>query len=181
MSVKENILVAGQKDVGFVRRGVGEDVVADRVDLHFVEEDRARYANPSVAGIVEHPGYAEFVTEFAVGGAPETLMQGSFDLAAGGEAIKKGIDLPVAVAVEAEVHRVAGLEAVADHVGAHEEDCTVFGEGAVEDQGALFGGHFCGEGGFGDLLEFEVAFEALLVKSERFAALAIEIQIGIQV
>lgn len=38
---------------------------------------------PSVAGIVQHPGNAEFVFDLAEGGAPEALMQGHFDLAAG--------------------------------------------------------------------------------------------------
>lgn len=107
-------------------------------------------------------------------------MEGDFDLAAGGEAVEEGIDLLVAGAVEAEVYGVTGAEVVADHVGAHEEDGAVFGEGAVEDVGAFFGGHASGHGGFGDFLEFEVAFEALLVESERFAALAVEIQVGIK-
>ena len=106
-------------------------------------------------------------------------MEGDFDVAAGGEAGKEGIYLVVAGAIEAEVHGVTGLEAVADHVGSHKEDGAVLGKGAMEDEGAFFGGHFCGHRRFGDFLELEVAFEAFLIEGERFAALAIEIQVGI--
>jgi len=73
-------------------------------------------------------------------------------MAAGGKAVKEGVDLLVAAAIETEVYGVAGLEAVADHVGSHEEGGTVFGQGAMEDEGAFFGGHFGGHGRFGDLL-----------------------------
>ena len=123
-----------------------------------------RQADPSVAGIVEHPRHAEFVAEFGEGGAPEALVQGGYDMAAGGEAVEKRIDLLVAGAVEAKVYGVTGLEGVADHVGAHEEGGAVFGEGAVEDQGTFFGGHLGGHGRFGDLLKLEVAFEAFLIE-----------------
>jgi hypothetical protein len=132
---------------------------------------------PSVAGVVEHPVHAEFVAEFAVSGAPEALVERDFDLAAGGEAIEDGVDLLVAAAVEAKHNRVAGMEGAADHVGAHEQAVAVPGQGAMEDEGAFFGGHFGGHGGFGDFLEFEIAIEAFLVEKERFAALAIEIQV----
>jgi hypothetical protein len=107
------------------------------------------------------------------------LVERDFDQAAGGKAVKKGVDLLVAVAVETEVYRVAGLEAVADHVRPHEQGGAVFGQGAMQDEWTFFRGHFSGHGRFGDLLELKVAFEALLVESERFAALAIEIQVGI--
>jgi hypothetical protein len=50
----------------------------------------------------------------------------------------------------------------------------------MEDEGAFFGEHFGGHGGFGNFLELEVAFEAFLVESQRFAALAVEIQVGIK-
>jgi len=139
-----------------------------------------RDATLSVAGIVEHPVHAEFVFEFAVGGAPEALVEGDLDLTAGGQAAEDGVDLLVGSAVEAKHDRVAGLEGVADHVGAHEEGVAVFGQGAVEDERTFFGGHFGGHGGFAYLLELEVAFKTFLVESERFAALAIEIQVGIQ-
>jgi len=85
-----------------------------------------RDATLSVAGIVEHPVHAEFVFEFAVGGAPEALVEGDFDVAAGRKAIEDGVDFLVAAAVEAQHDRVTGLEGVADHVGAHEEGVAVF-------------------------------------------------------
>jgi hypothetical protein len=106
-------------------------------------------------------------------------VQWDFDLAAGGKTVKESVDLLVAMAVEAEVYRVAGLKAVTDHVGSHEEGGAVFGQGAMQDEGTFFRGHFGSHGRFADLLELEVAFEALLVEGERFAALPIEIQVGI--
>jgi len=53
-------------------------------------------------------------------------VQGDFDVTSGGEAVEDGVDLLVAAAVEAEHDRVAGLEGVADHIGAHEEGVAVF-------------------------------------------------------
>ena len=85
-------------------------------------------------------------------------MEGDFDVAAGGEAVKDGIDLLVAAAVEAKHDRVTGLEGVTDHIGAHEEGVAVFGQGAVEDERTFFGGHFGGHGGFGDFLQLKLAF-----------------------
>jgi len=86
-----------------------------------------RDATLSVAGIVEHPVHAEFVFEFAVGRAPEALVEGNFDVAAGGEAIEDSVDFLVAAAVEAKGDRVAGVEGVANHVGTQEKNMAVFG------------------------------------------------------
>ena len=49
----------------------------------------------------------------------------------------------------------------------------------MEDKGTFFGRHFCGHGRLGDLLQLEIGFEAFLIKSQGFPALAIEIQVGI--
>ena len=108
-------------------------------------------------------------------------MQGRYDVAAGGEAVEEGVDLLIAGAAKAKVHGVPGMKRVTDHVGAHEEGGAVFREGAMEDEGALFGRHFGRHRGFGDLLELKVGFKAFLIKGEGIATLTVEIQIRIQV
>ena len=50
----------------------------------------------------------------------------------------------------------------------------------MKNERAFFGGHFGGHRRFPNLLELEVAIEAFLIEGECFAALAIEIQVGIQ-
>ena len=106
-------------------------------------------------------------------------MQGHFDLAAGGQAGEKIIDLLITAAVQAEANPVTGEESVAHHIGAHQHHDAVARQAAVEDIGARFGWHLGCHRRFGDFLEVEIAAEAFLVEAQSFPALAVEIQIGI--
>ena len=74
---------------------------------------------------------------------------------------------------------IAGLEVVADHIGAHQQHVPVLCQASMQDVGALFGRHAGCHGGFGNFLQAELSVQAFLIKGEGFAAVAVEIQVGI--